>query len=340
MRTLARFIAGIGAVAAVWAFGSAALGGDPLNGQVKIDGSSTVAPITKAAAELFRAQQPRVNVTVGISGTGGGFKKFLEAKKELRTDISDASRPISPTELSKAAEVGVTFIELPIAYDGIAVVVNPKNTFCDHLTLAELKRIWEPQSTIKNWKDVRPGFPDVPLKLYGPGHDSGTFDYFTEAVVGKEDASRADFTANEDDNVLVRGIEGDAGALGYFGYAYYEPNKAKLKLLAIDNGDGKPVKPTFDTIRSGEYKPLSRPLFLYVNAEAAKRPEVAAFLEFFFTDPKKIVEHPRVNYVAIPSEVYAAARKRIKDGTTGTVYTHQASQTHDLVELYGAAEKK
>lgn len=311
-----------------------------LSGKVAIDGSSTVAPISKATAELFRAAQPRVTVTVGISGTGGGFKKFLESSKDLRTDINDASRPIKPTEISKAKEIGVEFIELPIAYDGIAVVVNPKNTFCDHLTVAELRKIWEPGSKIDNWKDVRPGFPSLPLKLYGPGHDSGTFDYFTEAIVGQEDSSRNDFTANEDDNVLVRGVEGDAGALGYFGFAYYEPNKSRLKLLAIDHGGAQPVQPSVATIRDGSYRPLSRPLFLYVNAESARRPEVAAFLNFFFDNARKIVEHKRVNYVALPDELYAISRKRLRDGVVGTAFGGQHGQTTDLTKVYGAAEQK
>ena len=211
-----------------------------LTGTVKVDGSSTVAPITMAGAEMFQAANPKVRVTVGISGTGGGFKKFLDEKTELRTDINDASRFIKEAELSRAKELGVEFIEIPIAMDGLAVVAHPSNTFCNHLTVEELKKIWEPGSTIKNWKDVRAGFPDLPIKLYGPGTDSGTFDYFTEVVVGKEKASRSDYTASESDNVLVQGVSGDKGALGYFGHAYFEANKSKLKLLAIDNGDGKP----------------------------------------------------------------------------------------------------
>jgi phosphate transport system substrate-binding protein len=306
-----------------------------LSGTIRVDGSSTVYPITAAAAELFAEQQPKVHVTVGISGTGGGFKKFLEEKAELRTDIQDASRPITATELERAGKLGVEFIELPIGYDGIAVVVHPGNKFCAHLTLAELKKIWEPNSKINNWKDVRPGFPDLPLKLYGPGPDSGTFDYFTEVVVGKAKACRADFMPSEDDNVLVKGVEGDAGALGYFGYSYYEANKRRLNLLAIDNGDGRPVKPSFETVRRLTYRPLARPLFLYVNQAALARPEVKAFVGFYLTNAKKIVEHPRVNYIALSDKLYAAVRARLEKGTAGTIYTAPDSHSKSLYELYG-----
>lgn len=305
-----------------------------LSGRVKVDGSSTVAPITMAAAEMFRAKEPKIDVTVGISGTGGGFKKFLDADKALRTDISDASRPIKAAELKSAGELKVDFIEIPIGIDGLAVMVNPSNSFCDHLTLAELKKIWEPGSKINNWKDVRAGFPDLALKLYGPGTDSGTFDYFTEVVNGKEKACRDGFNASENDNTLVQGVSGDAGSLGYFGYSYYEANKGKLKLLGIDNGDGKPVKPNLDLIRGGKYHPLSRPLFIYVNAESAKRPEVKAFVDFYLANATKIVEHPKVNYVAFPSELYELAKKRFADGKTGSVMAAAPPGTTDLVELY------
>jgi len=303
-----------------------------LSGTVKVDGSSTVAPIMMAAAEMYQAKEPKVRVTVGISGTGGGFKKFLDTDAGLRTDISDASRPIKPVEITKAGEVGVEFIEFPIGIDGLAVMVHPSNPFCDHLTVEELKKIWEPASGINNWKDVRKGFPDLPVKLYGPGTDSGTFDYFTEVVVGKEKSSRSDYNASENDNTLVQGIAGDKGSLGYFGFSYYEANKGKLKLLGIDNGDGKPVKPTFDLIRAGKYRPLSRPLFLYVNADSYKRPEVRAFLEFVAENAKKIVEHPKVNYVAFSEDVYKLGAKRLHDGKTGTVMEN-APAGADMLEL-------
>jgi phosphate transport system substrate-binding protein len=305
-----------------------------LSGRVKIDGSSTVAPISMAAAELFGAEQPRVKVTVGISGSGGGFKKFLEQRADLRTDISDASRPIKPAELGRAAEVGVEFIELPLAYDGIAVVVNPANHWCDSLTVEELRKIWEPNSKINNWKDVRPGFPDVPLELYGPGTDSGTFDYFVETVVGKAKSCRSDFTPSEDDNVLVQGVAGDRGGLGYFGFSYYEANKNELHLLGISAEGGKPIKPSLPTIRDGSYSPLSRPLFMYVNTDAAKRPEVKAFLQFVFTNAKKIVEHPKVNYVALSDELYKAIWSRLEKRVTGSVFADPQSKGKSLVELY------
>jgi phosphate transport system substrate-binding protein len=283
--------------------------------------------------------QPKVQVTVGISGTGGGFKKFLEDKAELRTDIQDASRPIMPGELERATKLGVEFIELPLAYDGIAVVVHPSNKFCDHLTVAELKRIWEPGSKINNWKDVRPGFPDLPLKLYGPGMDSGTFDYFTEVIVGKSKACRSDFTPSEDDNVLVKGVEGDAGSLGYFGFSYYEANKAKLNVLAIGDGTGQPIKPDRESIGRLTYRPLARPLFLYVNKTALAKPEVRAFLDFYLADPKKLVEHPKVNYVGLGDTLYDVARRRLAQGTTGTVFGTPDTHSKSLQELYGIAGK-
>lgn len=315
-------------------FSAVALGQGRLKGDVRLDGSSTVAPITMAAAEMFMEAQPRVRVTVGISGTGGGFKKFLDQTPDLRTDISDASRPIKGKELKRAAEMGVEFVEVPIGIDGIAVMVHPSNDFCDHLTVAELKRIWEPESRVTNWNQVRRGFPDLPMKLYGPGTDSGTFDYFTEAICGKEKASRSDYTASESDNVLVRGIAGDRGALGYFGYSYYEANKDKLRLVAVDNNNGHPVAPSLDVIRGGSYKPLSRPLFLYVNTVAYKRPEVKAFLSYFFENARAIVEHPRVNYVALSDSLYRLGRKRLDMGKTGSAMAAAGENTADLEEVF------
>lgn len=333
-RRLSRRLAILACVTWTIASVGAVLAQEKLSGKVKLDGSSTVAPITMAAAELFQGENPGVRVTVGISGTGGGFKKFLDSRPDLRTDISDASRPIKESERARAKEVGVEFIEVPIGIDGIAVILHPSNTFCETLTVDELKRIWEPGSEVNNWRQVRKGFPDLPLKLYGPGTDSGTFDYFTEAIVGKEKASRSDYTASESDNVLVQGIAGDPGALGYFGYAYYEANKKRLRLAAIDNNNGKPVKPSLDVIRSGAYKPLSRPMFLYVNAEANKRAEVRAFLEFFFKNARMIVEHPRVNYVALPDSLYKAGLKRLHDGITGSAMAKADKGETDLTKLF------
>lgn len=315
--------------------GAAAAGGEA----VRVDGSSTVAPITMAAAEMFADVNPRIEVTVGVSGTGGGFKKFIEASPARRTDICDASRPIKDSEVEKAAAAGIEYIEIPIAYDGMAVVVHPSNTFCDHLSVDELKRIWEPGSRINNWKDVRAGFPDLPLRLYGAGTDSGTFDYFTEAICGKEDASRADYTASEDDNVLAVGVAGDRGALGYFGYAYFEANKSRLKLLAISVGDGKPVLPSHETIRKRTYVPLSRPLFLYVNRASLDRPEVRAFIDFYLSQARSIVEHPKVNYIALSDTLYARIRERVQGGVTGSVYAAPGAAQKSLYELYGLQDQ-
>jgi phosphate transport system substrate-binding protein len=308
-----------------------------LSGAVRVDGSSTVYPITAAAAEMFADVQPKVQVTVGISGTGGGFKKFLDAKPELCTDISDASRPIKPTEITKAKEVGVEFIEFPVAYDGIAVMVNPQNTWCDFLTLAELKRVFEPDSKIANWKDIRAGFPDVSLKIYAPSSDNGTYDYFVEAVIGGDAKTlRFDpvYSASATQTANVQGIAGDRGALGFFGFSYYENNRERLKLLAIDNGDGQPLKPSLETIRANTYRPLSRPLFLYVNRKAADRPEVSAFVLFLLKNAPKIVEHPKVGYVALPPGMYEIALKRFEKRITGTVYQDEHAVHRPLTDVF------
>ncbi|MBI4304350.1 MAG: PstS family phosphate ABC transporter substrate-binding protein [Chloroflexi bacterium] len=269
-----------------------------LSGTIEIDGSSTVYPITEAVAEEFRKIHPQMRLNVGISGTGGGFKRFVVGE----TQISDASRPIKDSENEQAAKNGVEWIEMRVAYDGLSVMVNPKNTWVTSMTTAQLKRLWEPGSTIKRWNQIRTEWPDQPINLYGPGTDSGTFDYFTEAINGKEDASRADFTASEDDNVLVQGIAGDPNALGYFGYAYYAENKNKLKLVAIDSGSG-PVLPSEQTILNGTYKPLSRPIFIYVNKAALTRPEVKEFIRFYMTEGPKLVSE--VGYVPMPANVYS-----------------------------------
>lgn len=303
---------------------------------VRLNGSSTVAPISMVAAEMYQKDHPNVRVTVGISGTGGGFKKFLDADPGLRTDINDASRVVKDTEIKRAAELGIEFVEIPIAMDGIAVIVHPDNDFCDHLTVTELKHIWEPGSAITNWSQVRQGFPDLELKLFGPGTDSGTFDYFTDAIVGEEGASREDFTMSEDDNVLVQGVAGTRGGLGYFGFAYYEANKASLKLLGIDNGTGNPVVPSIDVIRAGRYEPLSRPLFLYVNKASLARPEVKGFLEFYLSNAPAIVEHPNVNYVALSEKLYEIDQARLTHGITGSVMATAAEgdEKPDLEALY------
>ncbi|MBI3541443.1 MAG: PstS family phosphate ABC transporter substrate-binding protein [Deltaproteobacteria bacterium] len=238
---------------------------------IKVDGSSTVYPITEAVSEEFQKTQKDVNVTVGISGTGGGFKKFCRGD----TDISDASRPIQKKEMDTCyIEGGVRFIELPIAYDALTVVINPATTWASTMTVADLKKIWAPESQgkVMKWNQVRPEWPDAPIKLYGPGSDSGTFDYFTEAVVGKAKASRGDYTASEDDNVLVQGVSSDKNALGYFGFSYYVENQSKLKAVSVDGGKGG-VLPSPQSVENGTYQPLSRPIFIYVNAKSANKPE-------------------------------------------------------------------
>jgi phosphate transport system substrate-binding protein len=283
------------------------------SGTIKIDGSSTVFPITEAVAEEFQAANPGTRVTVGISGTGGGFKKFIAGE----IDISDASRPISAAEMEGATAAGLQYIELPIAYDGLSIVVNPKNTFCSALTVEELKKIWQPESSVKMWSDVRPDWPAKPLNLYGPGHDSGTFDYFTEAIVGKAKSSRADYTASEDDNVLVQGVEGDENALGFFGFAYYKENKDRLKIVSVDSGNG-PVVPSEQTINDGTYSPLSRPVFIYVSMKSADRPEVKSFVNFYLNEGAALVKE--VGYVPLPATVYELARTRFSEKKTGTVF--------------------
>lgn len=285
-----------------------------LAGSVAIDGSSTVFPITEAVAEEFQAANPDVNVTVGISGTGGGFKKFCAGE----IAISDASRPIKPSEIEAARQGGIEFIELPIAFDGLSVVVNPQNDWVDKLTVDELKKIWEPGSKISNWRDVRAGFPDVPLKLFGPGTDSGTFDYFTEAVCGKEDASRSDYTASEDDNVLVTGVAGEKGALGYFGFAYYEENQDKIKVVPIDNGTG-PVIPSAESISNGTYSPLSRPLFIYVSLAAVELPAVDAFARFYLAQAAQLAGE--VGYIALPPASYTAVAQLYEQRQTGSKFS-------------------
>ncbi len=301
-----------------------------LAGDILIDGSSTVYPITEAVAEEFLAVAPRVRVTVGISGTGGGFKKFCNGE----IAISDASRPIKESESADCEANGIEYIELPIAYDGLAVMVNPQNDWVECLSVAELKTIWEPaaQGVITNWNQVRPDFPDAPLSLYGPGVDSGTYDYFTQAIVGEEGASRGDFTASEDDNVLVQGIASDPNALGFFGLAYYEENQDKLKLVAIDGGNGC-VLPTAETVNNGTYQPLSRPIFIYVRADEAERPEVEAFVNFYLDNVATLAAE--VGYVPLPESVIELAKQRFAQRVVGTVFGQQGSTVGlSLEELF------
>jgi phosphate transport system substrate-binding protein len=287
--------------------------GEQLSGRVQADGSSTVGPLTTAAAELFREEQPGVNVTVGTSGTGGGFERFCVGE----TDISDASRPIKtdePTEGPGCEKNGIEYTELQVAVDALTVVVNSENDWVDCLTVDQLKAIWEPGSKIKNWKDVPGGdYPDQKLALAGAGTDSGTFDYFTDAIVGEEGASRSDYTATEDDNVTVRAVQGDKGALGYFGFSYYEENQDTLKAVEIDGGEGC-VAPSAETAQDGSYTPLSRPLFVYVKNESLKKPEVAAFLRFYFDNLDTIVE--QAQFIAEPAEGVTAEQDKLEQAIT------------------------
>ena len=306
---------------------------------IKVDGSSTVYPITEAVAEEFQKKHPKVKVIVGISGTGGGFKKFCNRE----TDINDASRPIKVSEVELCLDNTVGYIELPVAFDGLAVLVNPKNDWVDRMTVKELKKLWEPaaQGKITRWSQIRAGWPDKEIHLFGAGTDSGTYDYFTEAIVGKEHASRGDFTASEDDNVLVQGIATDVLALGFFGVAYYEHNKDRLKLVPIDdenpkNGAG-PILPTLDNVQNGTYQPLARPIFIYVSKKAADRPEIAEFITFYLTAGRPLVRE--VGYIPLPDRVYDLVLKRFERRTVGSVFGGK-SQVGVMLESVLAAELK
>jgi phosphate transport system substrate-binding protein len=291
---------------------------------VKVDGSSTVFPITEAVAEEFQsAKKGAVNVTVGVSGTGGGFKKFCRGE----TDVQDASRPIQtsgdlakPGEMETCKAANIKYFELPIAFDAIAIVVNKSNTWLDSVSVEDLKKIWSPdaQGKIMKWKDVNPKWPDVQLRLYGAGADSGTFDYFTEAVVGKAKSSRGDYTASEDDNVLVKGVAGEKGALGFIPYSYYESNKATLKLVAVTDKGKKPVLPSRQTVESGTYAPLSRPIFIYVNEASFKKAEVKDFVEFYIKNAERLVND--VKYIPLPSEAYKMASEHLTKSKLGTAF--------------------
>lgn len=256
-----------------------------LSGDIRVDGSSTVGPLTEAAAEFFQQENPDVHVTVGISGTGGGFEKFAAGE----TDISDASRPIKDEEKAALEEAGIEYVELQIANDGIAVVINPENDWATELTIEQLKTIWNEGSKVKSWKDVDSSFPDEAIELFGPGTDSGTFDFFTDAINGEEGVSRTDYLATEDDNVAVQGVEGTKGGMAYFGLSYYEENTDKLGIVAVDGGSG-PVIPSRETVQSGEYTPLSRPLFIYIKKASLERPEVKAFVQFYLDNVERIAE--------------------------------------------------
>ena len=288
-------IVGIVAVASVYLYST--MGSQTISGTIEIDGSSTVFPITQAVAEEFSKEYPDIRVNVGVSGTGGGFKRFQVGE----TDINDASRPIKTSEAEECANNGIEYIEFTIAIDGLAVMVNPENTWVDYLTVQELNMIWKPDSTVDSWDDIRPEWPNQPVRLYGPDTDSGTFDYFTDVINGDEGVSRSDYTASADDNVLVQGIAGDTNSLGYFGYAYYAENTDKLKIVPIDSGSG-PVTPSDETVKTNQYEPLSRPIFIYVNKASLNTEIVNAFVRFYMENAEQLVAE--VGYTPQPSSVY------------------------------------
>lgn len=294
-------------------------GSEQASGPVAIDGSSTVFPISQAVAEEFQGANPDAQVSVASSGTGGGMKKFCAGE----IDIADASRPIKKEEIEACEKGGIQFVELPVALDGLAIVANPKNNFAQCLSVEELKKAWEPSATgkVTNWSQVRSGFPKEPMKLYGPGTDSGTFDYFTDAIVGEEGASRTDYTPSEDDNVLVQGVAGDPGALGYFGVGYYEENQDKLKLVQVKNPETGACTPPvpLENVVNGSYNPLSRPLFIYVSQKAInEKPSVKAFTDFYVQNAGKVAD--QVGYVALPEGDYAKVGERVATAKTGSTF--------------------
>lgn len=301
-------------------------------GLIRVDGSSTVFPITEAVAEEF-GKTGGGKVIVGISGTGGGFKRFCRGE----IDISDASRPIKASEIEACKASGIDYIELPVAYDGLAVMVNPQNDWVDYLTVKELKRLWETeaQGTVTRWNQIRSSFPDKEVRLFGPGTDSGTFDYFTEAINGKSGNSRGDYTASEDDNVLVEGIGSDSSAIGYFGLAYYEQNKDKLKLVPIDdekpaNGNGA-ISPSLETVMDSTYQPLARPIFIYVSTKAYARPEIKEFVNFYLDNAAPLVEE--VGYIPLTEDDYAAGMERFQKGVKGTVFSGRNTAGMKIAEI-------
>jgi phosphate transport system substrate-binding protein len=314
-------------------------GGTAAPSEIRLDGSSTVFPISEAVAEEFQKATPGSRVTVGTSGTGGGFQKFCRGE----TDISDASRPISKTEMTACSSAGIDFIELPIAYDGIAIVVNPTAAWINDVTVDELKTLWAPeaQGKVTRWNQVRTTWPNREIHLFGAGVDSGTYDYFTEAITGKAKASRGDFTSSEDDNVLVQGVLSDENALGFIPFAYYEENKAKLKLVPVDdkkpdNGNG-PILPSLDAIRTGTYQPLARPLFIYVSEKSLARPEIQKFVDFFLAEVPELAEE--VGYVELGEPVYQLVREHFSDRRTGTVFGGGGAQVGVTIEQLLSKER-
>lgn len=301
-----------------------------LRGSIAVDGSSTVYPITEAIAEAFKDDAANVNVTVGVSGTGGGFKRFAANE----TDISDASRPIKPAEATTCEAAGVGFIEIPVAYDGLTIVVSPENTWADALSVDDLKKVFLTDDPASTWQDLRPEWPATPLKIYSPGTDSGTFDYFKEVVAGKKGTIRSDMSVSEDDNVLVRGVAGDAGAIGFFGAAYYFTNRDQVRAVPIINRDGTPVLPNPTTIEDGSYNPFSRPLFIYVKAKSGRKPHVRAFIEYYLDHAPAVAAE--VGYVGLPPELYERARTTFRERRSGSRYIDEQGQARhgSLREIY------
>jgi phosphate transport system substrate-binding protein len=310
-------------------------GGTTPAGDIRVDGSSTVFVLSEAVAEEFTKSGHRARVTVGQSGTGGGFQKFCRGE----TDISDASRPVRPTELAACKTAGIAFFEIPIAYDGIAIVVHPKAEWINDITTAELKMLWSPdaQGKVTRWRHVRDGWPDREIHLFGAGVDSGTYDYFTEAITGKEGASRGDFTSSEDDNVLVQGVAGDELALGFLPYAYYNENKQRLKLVGVDGGKG-PVAPSFNTIRDGSYQPLSRPLFIYASEKSLARPEVEQFVDYYIAHVGGLAEE--VGYVQLGDAGYQLVTEHFRKRQPGTLFGQGGSQVGMTIEQLLAKERQ
>ena len=301
-----------------------------VSGEVVIDGSSTVAPISQAVAEEFNNEYPQVRVGVGVHGTGGGFEKFTRGE----TDISDASRPIKQKEAQAAKQNGVEFIELPVAYDGLSIVVNKNNDWVDQLSVEDLRKIFLADQAAKTWKDVNPEWPATPIRIYAPGTASGTFDYFNEVVAGDEGSIRSDMSVSEDDNVLVRGVVNDKGAIGFFGSAYYFENQDELRAVPIVNDQGQAVKPTVETIGEGTYNPFSRPLFIYVSKKSLQRPAVEEFVDFYLEEAPYLAEE--VGYVALPEELSDQIEERYENRVTGTVYLDEQGQPvkGSLTQLY------
>ncbi|MDE2747143.1 MAG: PstS family phosphate ABC transporter substrate-binding protein [Chloroflexota bacterium] len=304
-----------------------------LTGEIQVDGSSTVFPITEAMAEEFGNLPDRnVRVTVGVSGTGGGFKRFCAGE----TDISNASRPIKDSEVDLCSEAGIEFIEVPVAFDGLTVVINPDNDWVDFLTVDEISQIFRPEGFAVSWAEVRDGFPDIEIAIYSPGADSGTFDYFSEAINGDSGVHRSDNTTfSEDDNVLVQGVSSDRGGIGYFGFSYYANNADALKAVPVINDAGQAIIPTNVTINDGSYNPLSRPLFIYVSVASLEREEVTAFVEYYLTDGVWLVDTPEVGYVQLPEAIYAAVLDRVQNAVTGSAIA-AAREGATLAEIYGA----